>query len=70
LARGRGYDDIAEYLDLAAVTVAATKDDKAAFALLTSEIEAMVAAGRGPTSEELSTVRARRDALSAQIRAL
>lgn len=70
LARAKGQDDLAEYLDLAGTITAATADDKAKFAELTAEIQAMVAEGRGPTVDEINTVRARRAELSAQIRAL
>lgn len=70
LARSRGQDDLAEYIELAGTIAAATSDDKAQFAALTAEIQAMVAEGRGPTGEEITTVRARRQELSAQIRGL
>ena len=70
LARARGADDLAEYLELASVTAGATKDDKAAFAKLTAEIQTMVSEGRGPTTDELTTVRSRRDELSKKIRGL
>jgi len=69
-ARSRNQDNIAEYLELAAVTAAAAGDDKEKFAALTAEIQAMVALGRDPTEDERSIVRKRREELSAQIRAL
>jgi len=70
LARSKGAIEVAEYLELASVTAGATKDDKAAFATLTAEIQAMVSEGRGPTAVELTTVRSRRDELSKKIRNL
>jgi hypothetical protein len=70
LARSKGQDDIAEYLDLAGTITAATRDDKEQFAALTAEIQAMVAEGRGPTESELTTVRNRRAELSTLIREL
>jgi hypothetical protein len=70
LARARGSDDLAEYLDLAATITAATSDDKEKFAALTAEIQAMVTEGRGPTEAELTTVRERRAELSKKIREL
>ncbi len=69
-ARGRKYDDVAEYLDLAVVISKATQDDKAKFAELTAEIQSMVDAGRGPSDTEREAVRSRRDELSSQIQAL
>lgn len=69
-ARERGQDDLAEYLDLAAVTHSAVGDDKEKFAELTAEIQAMVAEGRGPNQTERDAVRARRKELSDQIQAL
>lgn len=69
-ARERGQDDIAQYIDLAVVIHKAVGDDKAQFAALTAEIQAMVAEGRGPNEAELKTVRERRSELSEQIRAL
>jgi len=70
LARSRGAEDLAEYLDLAGVTAGATQDDKAAFAKLTAEIQTMIDADRDPTPEELTSVRDRRAELSKKIRDL
>lgn len=70
-ARGRGQDDLAEYLDLAVVTHQAVGDDKEKLAELAAEIRAMIADGlRGPSDAELQAVRDRRRELSEQIRAL
>lgn len=69
-ARSRGQEDLAQYLELAAVTHRAVGDDKAKFAELTEEIKLMVAEDRGPTEAERTAVRTRRRELSEQIRAL
>ena len=67
LAAFADKDTLADYLQLASVIAGAVSDDREKFAEITAEIEAMVAAGRGPTLAERDAVRARRHELAQQI---
>jgi hypothetical protein len=69
-ARVRKNDDLAEYLELAAVTAGAVSDDKAQFVALTAEILEKAAAATPLTDAERQAVRDRRHQIADQIAAL
>jgi len=70
LARARHQPEIADYLELASVTVGALSDDKDQFDALTEEILARAQSKTMPTEAERQAVRDRRHELAEQIKNL
>lgn len=64
----RGQGDLAEVVRLVSLLLRETGDASNELDKLTAKLETMVAEGRGPTPEEAAVVRAKREALSSEIR--